>query len=78
MEKSAFTRKQKRLRTLLRQIRVDAGLRQVDVADRLNEPQSFVSKYERGERQLDFVEVDEVCEALGITVSEFVRKLEES
>jgi transcriptional regulator with XRE-family HTH domain len=53
-------------------------LRQHDLAERLGEPQSFVSKYETGERILDFVEVRDICRALGIPLVEFVRRLEES
>ncbi|MDO8475493.1 MAG: helix-turn-helix transcriptional regulator [Candidatus Rokubacteria bacterium] len=66
-----------RLRTLLRTIRVEKGLRQIDLAERLGQPQSFVSKYESGERQLDFVEVAQVCEALRISLAEIVRRFEE-
>lgn len=38
---------------------------QQDVASGLGRPQSFVSKYESGERQLDVVEFVEVCRAIG-------------
>lgn len=68
--------KQERLRRLLRTIRTEKGLRQVDLAERLGQPQSFVSKYESGERRLDFVEVVQVCEALGISLADFVRRFE--
>jgi transcriptional regulator with XRE-family HTH domain len=55
MGKSIGTSEQKRLLELLRRIRLDAGLRQVDLAERLGQPQSFVSKYELGERRLDLL-----------------------
>lgn len=38
---------------------------QVELSKRLRKPQSFVSKYERGERRLDVVEFLEVADALG-------------
>ena len=38
--------------------RQDSGLKQVDVAEKLKKPQSFVSKVERGERRLDVVELE--------------------
>lgn len=55
----------KKLRQLLAQARSDAGLTQAQVAERLKRPQSFVSKYENGERQLDVVEFLAVCKAIG-------------
>jgi transcriptional regulator with XRE-family HTH domain len=76
MGKSLGTPEQKKLLHLLRQIRLDAGLRQVDLAARLRRPQSFVSKYESGERRLDLLELRQVCRAVGIDLKEFVRQLE--
>lgn len=78
MEKSAHSREHRRLAALLKQIRTDADLRQVDVAKRLGEPQSFVSKYESGERQLNLPELRHVCKAMGISLTELVRRYEES
>jgi transcriptional regulator with XRE-family HTH domain len=46
--------------------RISAGLTQAAVAEKLRKPQSFVSKYERGERRLDFVEAVQVSQALGL------------
>jgi transcriptional regulator with XRE-family HTH domain len=77
MEKSIFTPEQRILLDLLRQIRHGAGLRQEDMAARLNEPQSFVSKYESGERRLDLIELRQVCRAAGVTLLELVRRFEE-
>lgn len=64
------------VRELLRQLRTEAGLRQVDLAVRLGLPQSFVSKYESGERRLDILEVRQVCRALDTSLSHFVERLE--
>lgn len=81
MEKSgprlrANRRKQTILLSLLRSIREEKGLRQIDVANALNCPQSVVSKFEAGERRLDVLEAYELCNALGVTFSEFARRLE--
>lgn len=57
---------------LLRQIRKSAGLRQADVAEALGQPQSFVSKYESGERRLDLLELEQVCNACGTDLAQFV------
>lgn len=65
------------LRSLLRGIRQEAGLRQDDLARVLGKPQSFVSKYESGERRLDVLELRSICLACGITLSEFAARLDE-
>lgn len=75
MAKHSF--EQERLQALLRQLRLDAELRQVDLAEQLGQPQSYVSKYESGERRLDFLEVRQVCRVLGQPLAEFVRRFEE-
>lgn len=62
------------LQDLLRQVRVDAGLSQRAVAARLHQAQSYVSKYETGERRLDLAQLDEVCEAIGIPLEDLVRR----
>ena len=69
-------REKQQLQELLRELRDAADLRQIDLAKRLGRPQSFVSKYESGEKNLDFLEVREVCEALGVSLVEFVRRFE--
>lgn len=65
MPRSSRSPRQARLQELLIQKRVAAGLTQEEVARRLRRPQSFVSKYETGERRLDIVELMEVAEVLG-------------
>lgn len=69
MEKSIYSAEYQQLCALLRQLRHDAGLTQMEVAHRLGVPQSFVSKYESGERRLDFVEVAHVSAAVGVPLS---------
>ena len=71
---SIKVRRRKILLGLLRQIRLDAGLRQTDVAKRLGKPQSFVSNYESGERRLDLLELQSFCEVLGVGLDDFVRR----
>lgn len=74
MDTSIHSERRRRLRDLLRQIRTDANLRQVDLARRLGQPQSFVSKYEAGERRLDIVELEQVCLACGVSLSDFIAR----
>jgi transcriptional regulator with XRE-family HTH domain len=61
----------------LRDERVTAGLTQADLANRVGADQSYVSKYERAERRLDVIEVRTICRALGLSLTEFVRKFEQ-
>lgn len=49
----------------LRAARIDAGISQTDLAGALGQPQSFVSKCERGERRLDVIELRSWVLALG-------------
>jgi len=42
------------------------------VAAALGVPQSFVSKYESGERRLDLIELQQVCQALDVDLLDFV------
>lgn len=64
------------LARLLRDMRTRAGLTQTEVATALGKPQSYVSKYESGERRLDLVELGELCPVLGSTLSRLVEEFE--
>lgn len=77
MDKHNTQRCQLEVQRLLRKLREDKDMRQVEMAQMLRQPQSFVSKYESGERRLDIIEIREICEVIGISLSEFVVKLEE-
>jgi transcriptional regulator with XRE-family HTH domain len=65
-----------RLNQLLRQVRAEAGICQAELAERLGRRQSFVSKYELGQRRLDLIQLMAVCQAVGITATEFVTRFE--
>jgi transcriptional regulator with XRE-family HTH domain len=67
---------QKALESLLRQLRVEAGLKQKDIAKALGKRPSFVSYYETGARRLDLLELREVCKVLGISLGVFVQEFE--
>jgi transcriptional regulator with XRE-family HTH domain len=58
----------KRLIEALAAARHNAGISQTELAKRLGTRQQFVSKYESGERRLDFVEVLDIAKALGMPV----------
>lgn len=77
MNKDVSLPEQQALLSLLKQIRQEAGLRQVDLAERLGQPQPFVSRYESGERRLDVLELKRLCEVVGITPQQFYDRLEQ-
>lgn len=76
MEKSTFTREYAGLCRLLRETREKAGLTQVELAEKIGETQSYVSKVERGERRLDLVQLQTFCRALKTSLSAFVAEFE--
>lgn len=76
MKKSLYTQKADILREMLRQLRQNAGLQQGDLADLLDYHQPFISRYERGERRLDLIELSTICRACGSELSTFVLRYE--
>ena len=77
MTSSVFTKKYQIFRELLIEFRKEAGLTQQELAKTLNKPQSYVSKYETGERRLDFIEFLDVADALQFDKNHFIKLLEE-
>jgi transcriptional regulator with XRE-family HTH domain len=73
--RSLFSPAYRRLRNWLIDARHARSLTQAQLAYALGRPQSFVSKYERGERRLDFVEVLEIVDALHVDVRDLVLEL---
>ncbi len=55
--------------------RVSTALTQQQLADKLGKPQSFVAKYEGGERRLDVIEFVEVCENIGVNPATIIKQL---
>ena len=75
MTKSVHTKNYTRFLELLITARKDADVTQDEVARRLNRPQSFVSKYENGERRVDIIEFIEIAKAIGFDPIAFIRKI---
>jgi len=76
--RSAFSPAYRRLREWLVEGRRARGITQAQLALLLARPQSFVSKYERGERRLDFIEVLEITNALRIDARDLIVELQRS
>ena len=70
------------LRDFLIEIRRNSDLTQEQLSNKLNKPQSFISKYESGERRLDFLEFIEILQALNLdcikSFSNLLKKLEKN
>lgn len=64
------------LQKALVEARQSKSLTQTEIAARLGKPQSFVSKYESGERRLDVVEFLEVCRVLSIKPNSILNKID--
>jgi transcriptional regulator with XRE-family HTH domain len=78
MEKSIYSKEYSLFLEQLRNAREEKGLTQTEVAERLGQTQSFVSKVERGERRLDVVELRAFCSAIGIAFSTFTSRIDKS
>lgn len=76
MDKTLYSAEHLRLCVVLRELRREADLTQVQVAAELGVPQSFVSKYESGERRLDVIELHHVGKVLGTTVQAILERVE--
>ncbi|MFG1476633.1 helix-turn-helix domain-containing protein [Xanthobacter agilis] len=76
MQKSLRTPRQILLQTLLVEARKAKGLTQAELAEALNKPQSFVAKYENGERRIDVVEFVDITAALGVSTADLLARIE--
>ena len=75
MPKAIYSEQYRRFQQLLVDARKAANLTQAEVAGRLSKPQSYVAKYEGGERRLDVIEFLEVAGAIDFDPAEFIREL---
>ena len=76
MDKSLYSRVNIVLCSLLRKLRKEYGHNQSHIAKHMNWPQSYVSRYESGERRIDPVELYFICDAIGISFKEFATRYE--
>ncbi|MBL4814293.1 MAG: helix-turn-helix transcriptional regulator [Shewanella sp.] len=73
MKKVKWSDREELLRNELKLVRKQACLNQSELALKLDKPQSFVSKYESGERQLKILELEQVCLACNTTAHDFLK-----
>lgn len=65
--------KYRKLTQKLRTVRLEAGLTQVEAGKKLNKPQAYLSKIERGERGVDAVELGELARVYGKDIKYFIK-----
>lgn len=68
----------RRMIELLVEARKEAGITQVELGKRLGQRQTFVSKFELGERRLDVAEFVAVSSAIGAHPYDIIRAAEEA
>lgn len=73
MKRSIWDKEYNALRKALKKLRKDQGLSQLELANILDKPRTYVTKYETADRNLDFVEVIKVCKALNSDPISFIK-----
>lgn len=77
MDKSIHTQQYRSLIRLLQEERKALQMTQKQLAEKLCVQQTVISKIETFERRIDYVELRQICIALGLSPLEFIRKFEE-
>lgn len=77
MRHSTHTREYQSFLRLLKELREDADVTQVELAKLLGISQSHLSKLERGELRIDVVQLRKICSVLGSSLPVFVKRWEE-
>src|SRR3546814_9952051 len=78
MPKTLYSAEAAVLRRQLRAAREEVGITQAALSEALGRKQSFISDIERGVRRLDTVELWQLCNALGLDLTEFVAEFQEA
>ncbi len=77
MGHSTHTAEYQSLLRLLKMLRAEAGITQVDLSKGLEISQSHLSKLERGELRIDLVQLRQLCILLGSSLPAFVKRWED-
>lgn len=73
MSKSIYTKEYKNVIGKLKKARLEAGLKQAEVAKKLAEPQSYISKIEQGERRVDILELKQLAKIYKKDINYFIK-----
>lgn len=75
MKKTISSKKHREFCDLLKEARQKAGLTQFELAEKLKRPQSFVAKYESGDRRIDIIEMIEIAKHIKADPKKILEKL---
>lgn len=78
MSNKLWEKRRQGFRMAIKQIRKKANLTQEELAAEMGKYQSYVSKYESGERKLDYVEIVEILDTCKSNMSAFDRLYKKS
>ncbi|MDV5355670.1 helix-turn-helix transcriptional regulator [Enterobacter asburiae] len=70
---SVYSDEYQRVIAALKQARKARGITQMQLAEALGRPQSFIAKSESGERRLDVVEFVHLARLVGLTVEDVLK-----
>ncbi len=77
MPKSPHSPLYRRFLRAIKQARQDSGLTQVEVAEKIGRPQSFISNCESGERRIDVAEFVYLCSVYGVEPTQVLGEMQE-
>lgn len=73
MASNIYSEEYKKITEKLRSARIESGLTQEQVAEKLGKPQSYISKSEAGERRLDITELKKFAELYKKSINYFIK-----
>ena len=75
MYKSIYSDEYSKFLELFKTTRIKSGITQEQLAELVNETQSFISKCERGERRIDIIELIQLLKAMEVSPTSYFKKL---
>ena len=73
MANSIYLKEYKKVIERLKKARQESGLKQIEVAEKLSKPQSYISKIEQGERRVDIVELKKIADVYKKAIEYFIK-----
>jgi len=74
MVNSIYLKEYKKVIERLKKARQESGLKQIEVAEKLGKPQSYISKIEQGERRIDIAELKLIAQIYKKDINYFISK----